>query len=239
MPRGRTRTTITKPDGSQIITIKNRRGDIVYRVRKTRNGREYVLIDNRDRSPQPHINFSLELPRLIVPIPRDQYIVDLERADRRRLRETLIAPPIERVERVYTLEEVRQSERLRDKVRRIDLDTVTFNSGSAEISPNQVLSLAEIGYAMEDALIEDPEAVFLIEGHTDAVGSEDYNLDLSDRRAESIAIVLSENFDIPPENLITQGYGEEFLKIPTDGPERANRRVTIRPITDLIQAQNG
>ena len=91
---------------------------------------------------------------------------------------------IEPVERVYTLEEVRQSERLRDKVRRIDLDTVTFNTGSAEISPNQVLSLAEIGYAMEDVLIDNPEAVFLVEGHTDAVGSDYSNLELSDRPFE-------------------------------------------------------
>jgi outer membrane protein OmpA-like peptidoglycan-associated protein len=238
LPRGRTRTTITRPDGTQIVTIRNRRGDIVYRVRIRPNGREIVLIDNRNYRREPGISLSLNLPRLVVPIPRDEYIVDLERADRRRLRETLIAPPVEPVERVYTLEEIRQSERLRDKVRRIDLDTVTFDTGSAEISPSQVLSLAEIGYAMEDVLIENPDAVFLVEGHTDAVGSEYYNLELSDSRAESVAIVLSENFDIPPENLITQGYGEEFLKIPTSGPERANRRVTIRPITDLIRPQS-
>ncbi len=235
LPRGRTRTTITRPDGTQIITIKNRYGDILYRVRRRPNGREIVLIDNRDYQRRPGINFNVELPRLIVPIPRNEYIVDLERADRRQLRETLIAPPIEPVERVYTLEEVRQSERLRDKVRRIDLDTVTFATGSAEISPNQVLDLAEIGYAMEEVLIENPEAVFFVEGHTDAVGSDYSNLELSDRRAESVAIVLSENFDIPPENLITQGYGEEFLKIQTEGPEQRNRRVTIRPITDLIR----
>jgi len=235
LPRGRTRTTITRPNGVQIITVKNRRGEIIYRVRKNRNGREIVLIDNRDHRPRPGVNFRVDLPRLIVPIPRDEYIVDLERADRQRLRDTLLAPPVEEVERVYTLDEVRQNERLREKVRRIDLDTVTFETGSAEISPSQVQSLAEIGYAMEDVLADNPDAVFFVEGHTDAVGSDYSNLELSDRRAESIAIVLSENFDIPPENLITQGYGEEFLKIPTDGPERANRRVTIRPITDLIR----
>ena len=33
------------------------------------------------------------------------------------------------------------------------------------------------------------------------------------------------------------GYGEEFLKIDTLGPERRNRRVTVRPITDLIRPQ--
>jgi len=237
LPRGRTRTTITRPDGSQIVTIRDRHGDIIYRFRRTTNGREIVLIDNRNHRPQPGVRFEVRLPRLVVPIPRDEYIVDLERADRRQLREALLAPPVEPVERVYTLEEIRQSERLRDKMRRVDLDTVTFDTGSAEISPSQVNALAEIGYAMEDALAEDPDAVFLIEGHTDAVGSDEYNLALSDNRAESVAIVLSENFEIPPENLVTQGYGEEFLKIDTLGPERRNRRVTVRPITDLIRPQ--
>jgi outer membrane protein OmpA-like peptidoglycan-associated protein len=47
---------------------------------------------------------------------------------------------------------------------------------------------------------------------------------------------LAENFDIPPENLVTQGYGEEDLKIPTEAPERENRRVTLRNISPLVNA---
>jgi hypothetical protein len=39
---------------------------------------------------------------------------------------------------------------------------------------------------------------------------------------------------VPAENLTSQGYGEQYLKIPTDGPERRNRRVTIRRITPLL-----
>ena len=77
--------------------------------------------------------------------------------------------------------------------------------------------------------------MFLIEGHTDAVGSDEDNLSLSDRRAESVATVLSEQFDVPPENLVTQGYGEEFLKVPTEAAERLNRRVAVRRITPLMQ----
>ena len=44
----------------------------------------------------------------------------------------------------------------------------------------------------------------------------------------------TEQFGVPSENLVTQGYGEEFLKEPTDGPSRVNRRVAIRRITPLI-----
>ena len=83
-----------------------------------------------------------------------------------------------------------------------------------------------------------PAEVFLIEGHTDAVGADVDNLSLSDRRAESAALALTQRFGIPAENLTTQGYGEQYLKIPTQAPERANRRVTVRRITPLLTGQN-
>jgi outer membrane protein OmpA-like peptidoglycan-associated protein len=49
-----------------------------------------------------------------------------------------------------------------------------------------------------------------------------------------VAVALSDQFNIPPENLVTQGYGEQYLKVPTDGPEEQNRRVTLRRITPLL-----
>ncbi len=58
----------------------------------------------------------------------------------------------------------------------------------------------------------------MIEGHTDAVGNDVDNLSLSDRRAESVAVALTEQFQVPAENLVTQGYGEQYLKVPTQGP---------------------
>ena len=79
--------------------------------------------------------------------------------------------------------------------------------------------------------------MFLIEGHTDAVGAEDDNLSLSDRRAESVAVALTEQFQVPPENLVTQGYGEQYLKVDTQGPRGMNRRVTVRRITPLLDKQ--
>jgi outer membrane protein OmpA-like peptidoglycan-associated protein len=82
--------------------------------------------------------------------------------------------------------------------------------------------------------------VFLIEGHTDAVGAAEDNLSLSDRRAESVAVALTEQFQVPAENLVTQGYGEQYPKEQTDGSSAVNRRVAVRRITPLIdqQAQN-
>jgi OOP family OmpA-OmpF porin len=79
--------------------------------------------------------------------------------------------------------------------------------------------------------------VFLIEAHSDAVGSEIDNLSLSDRRAEAVAIILTDAFAVPAENLVTQGYGEQFFKIPTELPERENRRVSVRPIKPLMSRE--
>ncbi|MGK4302110.1 OmpA family protein, partial [Klebsiella pneumoniae] len=61
---------------------------------------------------------------------------------------------------------------------------------------------------------------FLIGGHTDAVGSDVDNLSLSDRRAEAVAELLTSQFQVPAENLTSQGYGEQYLKVPTQEPER-------------------
>ena len=79
--------------------------------------------------------------------------------------------------------------------------------------------------------------MFLIEGHTDAVGNDVDNLSLSDHRAESVAVLLTNQFGVPPENLTSQGYGRQFLKVQTPAPERANRRVAVRRITPLLTAQ--
>jgi outer membrane protein OmpA-like peptidoglycan-associated protein len=62
-------------------------------------------------------------------------------------------------------------------------------------------------------------------------------LSLSDRRASAVAEVLSDTFGVPPENLVTQGYGEQFLKVPTPGPEPLNRRVEVRRIGPLMAEQ--
>ncbi len=251
---GRTRVVIDRPDGSQVITVRDSNGDIIRRVRRTRDGREIVLInedearrgdrsrhgDNRDRDyyrgRDPDRDFRVELGPLRITVPRDRYVVEQRHASRRDLEEALLAPPVEPLRRYYSLEDVRRSDRLRDMMRRIDVSSITFETDSAAISRSQIYTLEELGYVLRSIIDRNPDEVFLIEGHTDAVGSEVYNLALSDRRAESVAIALSDYFGVPPENLVTQGYGEYYLKIPTPYAERENRRVTVRRITPLIRS---
>ncbi len=239
LPGGRTRTIIYRDNGVQIVTVRDRHGDIVKRSKILPNGREIVLIDNRfpeDYSGEPPILNDVPPPR--VRIPRDHYVVDYGGASQQDIVDALLAPPVDRPPRRYTLDEVLHNRDIRAYSPRIDLDTITFDFGSATIGPDQMGRLYELGHAMEEVIAEHPGEVYLIEGHTDKVGSDYDNLILSDKRAEALATALSQNFDIPSENLVTEGYGERFPKIDTEGPERRNRRGTVRRLTDLLQAEN-
>ncbi len=239
LSRGRTRETIVRENGVQIVTVYNRYGDVIQRSRIGRDGEEYLLIyapeaDEGPRRPQL-VDVGYELPPMRLRIPVSDYIVDYSEEPNRDYYEFLSEPPVERVERVYTIDEVRTSARLRDKVRRIDLDTITFATGSAEVSMTQAKTMRKVADAMSQILKKDPGETFFIEGHTDAVGSDQSNLILSDKRAESVAVLLTEVYGIPPENLVTQGYGERFLKVRTSEAEQQNRRVTIRRVTPLVR----
>ncbi len=238
LPRGRTRETIVRPGGNQIVTVYDRYGDILQRSRIDRDGNEYLMIyaPEYDGSPRASIiDVGYELPPMRLTIPVRDYIIDVADDPDRDFYDFLAMPPVERVERVYTIDEVRHSARLRDKVRRIDLDTIHFSTGSAEVSLSQAKTLRKVATAMQKVLAKDPGETFFIEGHTDAVGSDRSNLVLSDKRAESVASLLTEVYDIPAENLVTQGYGERFLKIRTQAAEQENRRVTIRRVTPLVR----
>ncbi|HEX2554182.1 MAG TPA: OmpA family protein [Microvirga sp.] len=234
-------TIVRRADGVEIVTVRDARGNLIRRVRREPAGREVVLIENvsrgQGRARATVIEEVVNLAPVRVQIPREKYIVEVERASQADLVEAFTAPPLERIERRYTLDEVRQSQSLRERMRRVDLDTVTFASGSWTLSEDQAGGLEGIAQAIERALRQSPNEIFLIEGHTDLVGDNIDNLTLSDRRAETVALVLSDRFNIPAENLTTQGYGEEDPKVNTDGPERQNRRVTFRRITPLLQQE--
>ncbi|WP_051231024.1 OmpA family protein [Kaistia adipata] len=163
--------------------------------------------------------------------------IDGGRATERQIEDTFRAAPVQRIDRGYSMNEIRRDPRVRDMVRRVDIDTITFEFGSARVPDDQVRKLRAIGRAIGRVVDRDPYAVFLIEGHTDAVGTDLANLELSDRRAAAVAGILADYFDIPRDALVSQGYGERYLKIPTEAPERQNRRVTIRNIGPLLQGR--
>ena len=228
------RTIVIRPDGSQIITVMAPDGSLLRRIRRDVRGEEFVIIDNSYRDPLAVGGFYVDLPPPVVRIPYDRYIVDAGDASPDLIYETMEAPPVDRIERRYTLDEIRYSPNVRMLMPSIDVNTINFDLGSWEISPDQAAKLQVIADGLNRAIQRNPREVFLIEGHTDATGNDTDNLSLSDRRAESAAELLTQQFGVPAENLTSQGYGSQYLKEQTDGPSRINRRVTIRRITPLL-----
>ena len=246
-PDGTTQTVIIRPGGVQLFSVVDNSGRILRRYRRDDRGREINIIDNRRFYRNAGIGLgvglaigavALALRPPEVRIDRAKYIVDYERASDDDIYEALSAAPIERLERRYSLDEIRFSNELRGRMRRVDLDTITFEFGSWDVGQEQFPKLERVAKVIGRIIAERPNEVFLIEGHTDAVGADVDNLTLSDRRAQAVAEILSSAFNVPPENLVTQGYGEQYLKIPTQEAERQNRRVTARRITPLMSEGN-
>src|SRR5229473_1183464 len=231
---GETRTIVIRPDGSQIITVNGRDGQLLRRIRRDREGREIIIIDNTYRDPGAVGGFYVDLPPPVIRIPYNRYIVDAEDASPDLIYDTMEAPPVDRIERRYSLDEIRYSPAVRQLMPSIDLNSINFETGSWEIPPDQAAKLQVIADGLNRAIQRNPREVFLIEGHTDAVGNDVDNLSLSDRRAESAAELLTQQFGVPAENLTSQGYGAQYLKEQTSGPSRINRRVTVRRITPLL-----
>jgi outer membrane protein OmpA-like peptidoglycan-associated protein len=227
---GSSRTVVTRDDGTEVVTVRAPDGRILYRSRIEPDGRRVILID--ERQPAEPVRVS-ELPR-----SPDRRVVEYERGTSpdelaRALREVEV---VEQLDRTFSLRQVLYNQEVRELMPRVDLESITFRTGSAAIQPSQAEELAAIGNAMQEMIDENPDELFLIEGHTDTVGGEVMNLALSDRRAESVALALTEYFGIPPENMVTQGYGERFLKYPIAGDVRENRRAAVRRITPLIRS---
>ena len=221
---GSTRTTVTREDGTRIVTIRDAEMRVLRRVHVARDGRETLLIDDTV-AYEP-----VDVGRLPQPVRQPVLRADASEADLR----AALAEQAD-IDRSFSLAQIRNIAEVRALVAVIDLDAITFESGSAAIRPDQARALSSLGGLILSYVDDNPREVFLIEGHTDAVGSAAYNLALSDRRAESVALALTEYFQVPPENLVVQGYGEEFLKVNTAADERANRRASVRRITDLLQ----
>ena len=82
-----------------------------------------------------------------------------------------------------------------------------------------------------------PKTTGELEGHTDSIGAEEYNMRLSKRRAESVKKYLVENFNIKAARLSTIGYGESnpVASNETDAGRQKNRRVVANIVTIVVK----
>ena len=138
-----------------------------------------------------------------------------------------------------TTRSLSQSEReeiaaiVKDKPK-IDLE-INFDYNSAEISAKSLPSVQALGRALTNSELKG--STFVVAGHTDAAGGEDYNQSLSERRADSIKKYLVDKYGINGADLVTVGYGKGKLKDPSQPMAEANRRVQVVNMETKVTAQ--
>ena len=186
-----------------------------------------LLLERRQRQVElQDQEYEIELDDEYDPNQQQDDVYAAE-VDDEELEDVLVAPPRKKLDRRYTVEEVEASPTLREALPRIEIDTVHFGFNEAFVRAEEVANLDRLGEIMERILGKHPREIFLIEGHTDAVGSAASNQALSRQRAAAIKKALTTYYVIPAQNLKTVGYGERYLKIPTAEAEQENRRVSV------------
>ena len=107
---------------------------------------------------------------------------------------------------------------------KIDLE-INFDYNSADISAKSLPSVQALGRALTNQDLKG--STFVVAGHTDAAGGEDYNQGLSERRADAIKRYLVDKYGINGTDLVTVGYGKSKLKDPSHPMADVNRRVQV------------
>lgn len=123
-------------------------------------------------------------------------------------------------------------ERMRDDTLKLTVDSeVSFDFGKADIKPSFRPSLDKLAQLLQKY----DRTVVHVVGHTDSVGSDAYNKDLSERRALSVGDYLA-SYGVPRQRLRTEGRGEAEPRATnaTEAGRQLNRRVEIfvKPIVE-------
>jgi outer membrane protein OmpA-like peptidoglycan-associated protein len=100
---------------------------------------------------------------------------------------------------------------------------IPFEFDSAELTPQALAILDRVASVLNSELMAD--TMIVVEGHTDAIGSDDYNLALSTQRALAVQFYLVEQHLIDLDRLEISGRGERELYDPSQPDAALNRRV--------------
>ena len=112
----------------------------------------------------------------------------------------------------------------------VSINIVQFEFASSRLKPESIETLRNLGYALNTTLRD--EKNFLIEGHTDAVGTREYNIVLSNRRAEAVKDYLVREMGVSPDRLRTLGKGSSEPINPKKPYAAENRRVVLINLGD-------
>lgn len=112
---------------------------------------------------------------------------------------------------------------------------IQFAFDSVDLSGSAKSTLDRMADVLNHDLVRDK--VIQIEGHADGTGSTNYNMELSQRRAETVARYLAQRHDVDTERLVLKAKGESELYNPQDPTDGVNRRVEFQNLTDLASVR--
>jgi outer membrane protein OmpA-like peptidoglycan-associated protein len=113
---------------------------------------------------------------------------------------------------------------------------VLFATGKAEVAAGGLRSIDKLA----EFLKKNPNRNLLIEGHTDNTGNEDFNLKLSQQRADAVRDQLVSR-GIAPERITTKGYGPKYPAVDNDSAaagRQQNRRVEVLVLNEGVSAES-
>ncbi len=114
----------------------------------------------------------------------------------------------------------------------VDID-IYFDYNSAAITPQAAATLSVLAQALKDPSLA--KARFLIGGHTDGKGGAQFNLELSERRAQSVRRYLIDRHGLEASRLVAQGFGLQRPKVAGNPMDVQNRRVQVVNLTGASQ----
>ena len=127
------------------------------------------------------------------------------------------------IERVLTQKPASGSKEQRSSINL----AIQFEFNSSEVKEESMPQINEIATALQSESLKNIKV--MVEGHTDAIGSNQYNQQLSEERATSVQQILTENYHIGYDRIYVMGFGEKrpIASNKSDSGRAQNRRVTI------------
>ena len=116
----------------------------------------------------------------------------------------------------------------------LTMGDVLFAFGKADLAKGALRNIDKLA----DFLGKHPERNVLVEGHTDSVGSDEYNMTLSQKRADAVKEVLTEK-GVSPDRILAKGYGKQFPVAgnDTESGRQLNRRVEVVILNEGVKPE--
>jgi outer membrane protein OmpA-like peptidoglycan-associated protein len=117
----------------------------------------------------------------------------------------------------------------------LTMGDVLFSFGKADLSSGAVRNLDKLTGFLE----KHPDRNVLVEGHTDSIGSDEFNLALSQKRADAVKEAMVGK-GVSPDRIVTKGYGKQFPVAgnDTESGRQMNRRVEVVILNEGVKPES-